>query len=87
MPSCRVPSFLPGFSAAALVNANFPVFALSDGDKTSLKAERGSDGTLKVHAITTGIEEVATFTGSALGSLLARSWPWVLVRKVVPAAS
>jgi len=28
--------------------ANFPVFALSDGDKTSVKAERGSDGALRV---------------------------------------
>lgn len=35
-------------SSGDLINANFPVFALSDGDKTSLKAERGSDGTLKV---------------------------------------
>src|SRR5262245_11080522 len=31
-----------------LVNANFPVFALSDGDKASLKAERTNDSTLKV---------------------------------------
>jgi hypothetical protein len=31
-----------------LVNANFPVFALSDGDKASLKAERANDSTLKV---------------------------------------
>jgi hypothetical protein len=31
-----------------LVSANFPVFALSDGDKTSVKADRGSDGVLKV---------------------------------------
>src|SRR5664279_3182360 len=31
-----------------LVNANFPVYSPSEGDKTSLKAERGSDGVVKV---------------------------------------
>ena len=31
-----------------LLNANFPTYAPSDGDKTSLKAERGSDGVVKV---------------------------------------
>jgi len=31
-----------------LVNANFPTYSPSEGDKTSLKAERGSDGVLKV---------------------------------------
>jgi hypothetical protein len=31
-----------------LMNANFPTYSPSDGDKTSLKAERGSDGVLKV---------------------------------------
>ncbi len=31
-----------------IVSANFPVFALADGDKANLKAERASDGTLKV---------------------------------------
>jgi hypothetical protein len=36
-------------SAAGEVQAaNFPVFALSDGDKASLKADRGSDGALNV---------------------------------------
>jgi hypothetical protein len=29
-------------------SANFPVFGLADGDKASLKVERGSDGALKV---------------------------------------
>jgi hypothetical protein len=29
-------------------SANFPVFALSDGDKVSLKADRGSDGVMHV---------------------------------------
>jgi hypothetical protein len=31
-----------------LAAANFPVFALSDGDKASVKAERGADGALRV---------------------------------------
>ena len=31
-----------------LLNANFPTYAPSDGDKTSLKAERGADGVIKV---------------------------------------
>ena len=35
-------------SSGDLVSANFPVFALSDGDKTSLKADRASDGTLRL---------------------------------------
>jgi hypothetical protein len=32
----------------SVVSANFPAFGLSDGDKASVKADRGSDGTLKV---------------------------------------
>lgn len=31
-----------------LMNAHFPVYSPGDGDKTSLRAERGSDGVLKV---------------------------------------
>lgn len=31
-----------------LINANFPTYAPSEGDKTTLKAERGSDGVVKV---------------------------------------
>jgi hypothetical protein len=31
-----------------LLSANFPTYAPAEGDKTSLKAERGSDGVLKV---------------------------------------
>ena len=31
-----------------IVLANFPTFALSDGDKASIKAERAQDGTMKV---------------------------------------
>jgi hypothetical protein len=35
-------------SANEVVSANFPVFALSDGDKVTLKADRGPDGALRV---------------------------------------
>ncbi len=35
-------------SSNDLVSANFPVFALSDGDRTALKAERNADGTLRI---------------------------------------
>ena len=35
-------------SSSEVLSANFPVFGLSDGDKTTLKAERGPDGTLRV---------------------------------------
>ena len=35
-------------SASELVSANFPVFSLSDGDKVTLKADRNSDGVLRV---------------------------------------
>src|SRR5437899_6762055 len=31
-----------------LMNANFPTYSPSEGDRTSLKAERGSDGVVKV---------------------------------------
>jgi hypothetical protein len=31
-----------------IVSANFPVFSMSDGDKATLKAERSSDGVLRV---------------------------------------
>jgi len=31
-----------------LINANFPTYAPSEGDKTSLRAERGTDGVIKV---------------------------------------
>ena len=35
-------------SASEIVSANFPVFSLSDGDKVTLKADRGNDGVLRV---------------------------------------
>ena len=31
-----------------LLNANFPTYSPSEGDKTSLRADRGTDGVLKV---------------------------------------
>ena len=31
-----------------ILSANFPVFSLSDGDKATLKADRGTDGVLRV---------------------------------------
>ena len=31
-----------------LINANFPTYSPSEGDKTSLKADRGADGVMKV---------------------------------------
>ena len=35
-------------NAGEIVSANFPVFGISDGDKVTLKADRGNDGVLKV---------------------------------------
>jgi hypothetical protein len=35
-------------AASEIVSASFPVFSLSDGDKVSLKADRGGDGALRV---------------------------------------
>ncbi len=35
-------------AASDIVSANFPVFSLAEGDKTSLRADRGSDGVLRV---------------------------------------
>jgi hypothetical protein len=35
-------------SSGDVLSASFPVFGLSEGDKVTLKAERGSDGTLRV---------------------------------------
>ena len=34
--------------AGDVVSANFPVFSMADGDKTTLKADRGGDGVLRV---------------------------------------
>jgi hypothetical protein len=54
-------------SANELVSANFPVFALSDGDKLSLKADRGSDGALRV-AMRGDIYDGRNFVKSSLAS-------------------
>jgi hypothetical protein len=35
-------------NAGDVISANFPVFSLADGDKVSLKADRGGDGVLRV---------------------------------------
>jgi uncharacterized protein DUF3971 len=35
-------------ASGEVLSANFPVFGLSEGDKVTLKAERGNDGTLRV---------------------------------------
>ncbi len=37
-----------GAQTGDLINANFPTYSPSEGDETSLKAERGPDGVLKV---------------------------------------
>jgi hypothetical protein len=50
-----------------LISANFPVFSLSDGDKTSLKADRAPDGTLRV-TVRGDVYDGRGFIKSALGS-------------------
>src|SRR6478736_4693977 len=54
-------------SANELVSANFPVFALSDGDKLALKADRGTDGALRV-AMRGDIYDGRNFVKSTLAS-------------------
>jgi hypothetical protein len=54
-------------SANELVSANFPVFALSDGDKLTLKADRGADGALRV-AMRGDIYDGRNFVTSSLAS-------------------
>ena len=46
--------------------ANFPVFATSDGDKASVRAERGSDGVLRV-AVRGDVYDGRNFVKSAMG--------------------
>ena len=50
-----------------VVSANFPVFALSDGDKLTLKADRGPDGALRV-AMRGDIYDGRDFVKSSLAS-------------------
>jgi hypothetical protein len=47
-PGASVKGTLELNEAGDVVSANLPVFQLSDGDKAMLKAERGSDGALRV---------------------------------------
>jgi Protein of unknown function len=54
-------------SSNELISANFPVFALSDGDKLNLKADRMTDGTLRV-AARGDIFDGRNFVKSALAS-------------------
>lgn len=50
-----------------LVNANFPVFALSEGDKATLRAEKTGDGTMRV-VMRGDVYDGRGFVKSALGS-------------------
>jgi len=47
-PGASVKGMVEVDSAGDVVSASFPVFSLSNGDKSSLKADRGPDGTLRV---------------------------------------
>jgi hypothetical protein len=49
-----------------VLNANFPTFNLSDGDKTTLKAERGPDGALRV-MLRGDVYDGRNFVKSAMG--------------------
>ena len=54
-------------NANELLSANFPIFALSDGDKLSLKADRATDGALRV-AMRGDIYDGRNFVKSTLAS-------------------
>jgi hypothetical protein len=47
-PNASVKGVVEVDSSGEVLSANFPVFSLSNRDKATLKAERGSDGTLRV---------------------------------------
>ncbi|MGE0036129.1 MAG: DUF3971 domain-containing protein [Xanthobacteraceae bacterium] len=47
-PGTSVKGTLESDANGNIVSASFPVFSLSDGDKTTLKAERAPDGALRV---------------------------------------
>ena len=47
-PNTSVKGMVEVDSSGDVVSASFPVFGLSDGDKATLKADRGPDGTLRV---------------------------------------
>ncbi len=54
-------------NANEIVSANFPVFSLSDGDKLTLKADRGPDGALRV-AMRGDIYDGRNFVKSSLAN-------------------
>lgn len=54
-------------SSGDLVSANFPVFALSEGDKATLRAEKNADGTLRV-VMRGEVYDGRGFVKSAMGS-------------------
>jgi len=49
-----------------IMSANFPVFSLSDGDKVTLKADRGNDGVLRV-AMRGDVYDGRNFVKGSLG--------------------
>ena len=57
-------------ATSELVSANFPVFSLSDGDKATLKADRGTDGTLRV-AMRGDVYDGRNFVKSSLAGAAA----------------
>jgi len=57
-------------AANELISANFPIFGLSDGDKVALKADRGSDGALRV-SMRGDIYDGRNFVKSSLAGGLA----------------
>jgi hypothetical protein len=64
-PGATVKGAIELDGSSDIVSANFPVFSLSDGDKATLKAERGSDGALKV-AMRGDVYDGQKFVKSAL---------------------
>jgi hypothetical protein len=59
-------------SKGDLVAASFPAFGLSDGDKATLKAERGDDGVIKV-ALRGDVFDGRAFVKSVMGGSSAES--------------
>ena len=58
--------------AGELQSAHFPVFSLSEGDKATLKADRSSDGTLRV-ALRGEVYDGRGFVKSALAGPASKS--------------
>ena len=57
-----------------IVSAAFPVFVLSDGDKITLKADRGPDGTLRV-AVRGDVYDGRSFIKSSMSGAAGRNKP------------